>query len=145
MRVPHSSKITATGKHLPARRFFKMNNVPAYQRPYTAVVIWPPYDSEHLACGWPGFLRLFHNLSFPPAGTGFDILPGGAYNGHRPRHGGVAALCLFTSYGAQVRDFFHALATVKRLTVCGRQKAEYSFLWACWNALASKRLLVTAL
>ena len=61
---------------------------------------------------------------------------GGAYNKHRPRFGGVAALYLFTCHDAQVRGFFHALATVKRRTVCGRQKAEYSFLWACWNALA---------
>lgn len=101
----------------------------------------------------PSLDRLFslfsHNAaSLPGCGActaSFDISPGRAYNEYRPRHGGVAALYLFTSYGAQVRGFFHALATVKRRTVCGRQKAEYSFLWACWNALASKRLLVTAL
>ena len=37
-------------------------------------------------------------------------------------------LYLFTCHDAQVRGFFHVLATVNLRTVCGRQKAEYSFL-----------------
>ena len=44
----------------------------------------------------------------------FDISPGRAYNEYRPATDGVTALYLFTSYGAQVRGFFHALATLKR-------------------------------
>ena len=143
------------GKAIPGRFCFCNNTLYNTLRPNTPILQHnkaAPYRYE-AARIIPSLDRLFSLFSHSAAslpGCGactasFDILPGGAYNKHRPRFGGVAALYLFTSYGAQVRGFFHALATVKRLTVCGRQKAEYSFLWACWNALASKRLLVTAL
>ena len=73
----------------------------------------------------------------------FDIAPGGAYNGGRPRSGGVCGSLSVTFHSAQARAFSHTMATVKRLTVCGRQKAVYGSACVALNASALKRLLVT--
>lgn len=56
---------------------------------------------------------------------------------------GVGGSCIFALVGADARAFSYAVATVKRLTVCGRQKAVYSSACVALNAETSKRLLVT--
>lgn len=71
---------------------------------------------------------------------------GVGYTGYRTRPGGCWRLLYLALVGVDTRAFSYAVAaTVKRCTVWGLQESLYRQPYTALNALASKRLVVTAL